>query len=59
LKNDILSIKQYSLLDEVGVINKNQFINYYNDFLRGKGQYTEFTDISRVYIAEKWARNNF
>jgi asparagine synthase (glutamine-hydrolysing) len=59
LKNDILSIKQYSLLDEIGVINKNQFINYYNDFLRGKGQYTEFTDISRVYIAEKWARNNF
>jgi asparagine synthase (glutamine-hydrolysing) len=59
LKNDILSIKQYSLLDEVGVINKNQFINYYNDFLRGKGQYTEFTDISRVYIAEKWARINF
>lgn len=59
LRSDILSIKKYSLLDEMGIINKNEFINYYNDFLSGKGQYTEFTDITRVYIAEKWARNNF
>jgi asparagine synthase (glutamine-hydrolysing) len=59
LRRDILSIKEYSLLDEMGIINKNEFINYYNDFLIGKGQYTEFTDITRVYIAEKWARNNF
>jgi len=59
LKNDILSIKNYSLLDEMGIINKNDFIRYYNDFLSGKGQYTEFTDITRVYIAEKWARSNF
>ena len=59
LKKDILSIKNYSLLDEMGIINKNDFIRYYNDFLSGKGQYTEFTDITRVYIAEKWARSNF
>lgn len=59
LKNDISSIKNYSLLDEIGVIDKKKFINYYNDFLKGKGKYTEFTDITRVYIAEKWARNNF
>ena len=59
LKNEILSIKDYSILDEMGVIDKNSFIQYYNDFLNGKGQYTEFTDITRVYIAEKWARNNF
>ena len=59
LKNEILSIKDYSILDEMGVIDKNLFIQYYNDFLTGKGQYTEFTDITRVYIAEKWARNNF
>ena len=59
LREDILSIKNYSLLDEMGIINKNDFIRYYNDFLSGKGQYTEFTDITRVYIAEKWARINF
>jgi len=59
LKNDILSIKEYSVLDEMGVIKKNEFISYYKDFLNGKGKYTEFTDITRVYIAEKWARNNF
>lgn len=59
LKNDILSIKEYSVLDEMGIIDKHAFIEYYNDFLLGKGQYTEFTDITRVYIAEKWARNNF
>jgi asparagine synthase (glutamine-hydrolysing) len=59
LKNEILSIKDCSILDEIGVIDKNSFIQYYNDFLTGKGQYTEFTDITRVYIAEKWARNNF
>ena len=59
LKNDILSIKNYSVLDEMGIIDRHAFIHYYNDFLLGKGQYTEFTDITRVYIAEKWARNNF
>jgi asparagine synthase (glutamine-hydrolysing) len=59
LKNEILSIKDYSILDEIGVIDKNSFIHYYKDFLTRKGRYTEFTDISRVYIAEKWARKNF
>jgi hypothetical protein len=43
----------------MGIIDKDSFIHYYNDFLEGKGHYTEFTDITRVYIAEKWARNNF
>lgn len=59
LKNDILSIKDYSVLHEIGIIDQHAFIRYYNDFLEGKGQYTDSTDISRVYIAEKWARNNF
>lgn len=59
LKDDILSIKNYSVLHEMGIIDKDSFIHYYNDFLEGKGYYTEFTDITRVYIAEKWARNNF
>ena len=59
LKNDILSIKDYSVLDEMGIIDKHSFTRYYNDFLTGKGQFAEFTDITRVYIAEKWARNNF
>jgi asparagine synthase (glutamine-hydrolysing) len=59
LKNEILSIKDYSVLHEMGIIDKHSFIQYYNDFLERKGHFTEFTDISRVYIAEKWARNNF
>lgn len=59
LKNDIMSIGDYSLLDEMGVIDKKAFIKYYCDFLAGKGKFTEFTDITRVYIAEKWARINF
>lgn len=59
LKSDILSIKDYSVLDEMGIIDKHSFNHYFNDYLTGKGQFTEFTDITRVYIAEKWARINF
>jgi asparagine synthase (glutamine-hydrolysing) len=59
LKEDIQSIKDNSVLHEMGIIDKKSFLQYYNDFLSGKGHYTEFTDITRVYIAEKWAQNIF
>jgi asparagine synthase (glutamine-hydrolysing) len=59
LRSDILQIKDSSFLDDLGIINKREFANYYSRFLSGKGQSTEFTDVTRVYIAEQWAKNHF
>ena len=59
LKNDIYSIKKFSVLDEMGIIDKNKFIQYYDDWLAGASKNTDYTDITRVYVAEKWARSNF
>jgi asparagine synthase (glutamine-hydrolysing) len=56
LKDSILSMERYSVLDELGIIDKVEFISYYRDFLEGKQGFMEFTDITRVFIAEKWAR---
>jgi asparagine synthase (glutamine-hydrolysing) len=59
LNTSIMSMEKYSILHEWGLINKNNFINYYKDFLNGKSLFIEFTDITRVFIAESWARKYF
>lgn len=59
LKSSILNIEKKSILHELGIINKYEFINQYKNLLNGKGGFTEFTDITRVFIAEKWASNFF
>jgi len=51
----VTSMFKNSHLSQMGVIDDRQFLMFYNDFLRGKSIY--FGDISRVLIAELWARN--
>jgi asparagine synthase (glutamine-hydrolysing) len=58
LKEDILNTFKNSTLDKLGIIDQKKFIAYYNQFLNhSKTIYSN--DISKVYIAEKWARLNF
>lgn len=42
-----------SILAEMGIIDKNEFIQYYNSYLKGDKFIHNF-DISRFYITEKW-----
>lgn len=57
-KDDILFNFKKSLLEEAGLINGINFIDYYKDYLAGNSRINDF-DISRVYIAEKWMKKNF
>jgi hypothetical protein len=41
------------------VIDKTEFINQYKKFVNGKSNFIEFTDITRVFIAEEWAKMYF
>ncbi|NOU16868.1 MAG: asparagine synthase (glutamine-hydrolyzing) [Bacteroidales bacterium] len=58
LKHDILDIFSKSTLDELGIIDKKKFLNYYDLFLKGSNKIS-CDDISKVFIAEKWARKHF
>jgi len=44
-----------SILDEMGIINKKNFLIYYKNFLSGKS-IIDYSEITRVLIAELWAR---
>ena len=44
-----------SILDEMGIINKKNFLIYYKNFLSGKS-IIDYAEITRVLIAELWAR---
>lgn len=44
-----------SLLSQLGFINDTLFLEYYEKYLNGSSN-IHFTDISRVFIAEKWAK---
>jgi asparagine synthase (glutamine-hydrolysing) len=58
LKDEILNLFEKSVLDQLGIINQKKFLSYYQQFLNGNK--TIFSsDIAKVFIAEKWARNNF
>jgi len=58
LSSLITRLFKKSILDEMEIINSNLFLQYYRDFQKGK-KYIWYTDISRVLIAELWARKNF
>jgi asparagine synthase (glutamine-hydrolysing) len=55
LVNEIKMIFNKSVLDDLGFIDKKLFMEYYNSFLNGNKS-IHFSDISRIYIAEKWIR---
>lgn len=50
--------KGESLLNQFDFVDKKKFLDYYQKFLNGDKQINH-TDISRIYIAEKWLRNYF
>lgn len=56
LKNQVLSLFQNSMLDQMRIINKDSFLQYYKSFLNGNKK-IHYSDISKVFIAEKWARS--
>lgn len=51
----VRSIFKDSYLDELGVMDARKFLNFYDHFLQGGS--AGYADISRVLIAELWARN--
>ena len=51
----VRSIFKDSHLDQMGVIDERQLLRFYDDFLQGNGAH--FSEVSRILIAELWARN--
>ncbi|MCS7053695.1 MAG: asparagine synthase (glutamine-hydrolyzing) [Ignavibacterium sp.] len=60
LKNEIIKTfsNNESILSQLGFISDRKFMDYFSRFLSGD-QRTHSTDISRVYILERWARKYF
>lgn len=58
LAQDIKTIFHNSTLQRLGCINGKKFLEYYDSFINGN-RLIHHADISRVYIAEKWARKYF
>ncbi|MFN3694946.1 MAG: asparagine synthase-related protein [Ignavibacterium sp.] len=47
-----------NLLSQFELIDSKRFLEYYNDYLNGDKS-IHSTDISRIYIAEKWLEKYF
>jgi len=58
LREPIQRSFQNSILAQMGFIEDNAFLKYYEDFRAGRG-YINPADISRTFIAEVWARKMF
>jgi asparagine synthase (glutamine-hydrolysing) len=58
LSNSIKTLFNDSYLNRFGIVDDRKFLNYYNEYLKGS-KLIHHADISRVYIAEKWLRQNF
>jgi len=58
LVQDIRTSFQNSTLQRLGCINEKKFLEYYDSFRNGN-RLIHHADISRIYIAEKWAKKNF
>ncbi len=62
LKNQLVSMVReefnHSKLHEAGIIDKEKFMSYYNDFLKGKSN-TDHSLIFRTFIFEKWMKQHF
>jgi asparagine synthase (glutamine-hydrolysing) len=55
LREEIQRMFSGSLLQEIGVIEDRKFLDYYNRFLSGS-PIIGYGEISRVFLAERWAR---
>jgi asparagine synthase (glutamine-hydrolysing) len=59
IKNDfrdqIYEVFRKSILEQMGIINSKIFLEFYDNYLNGKRTIL-YSDISRVFIAELWAR---
>ena len=55
LKDEILNTfkDNKSILSQNGFLNDKSFLDYFDRYLNGDSK-THFTDISRIYFAEKW-----
>ncbi len=51
----IIKIFNKSVLEEYGIIDSKLFLEFYENFKKGKKRIW-YTDVSRVFIAEIWAR---
>ena len=60
LKGDIINSfsNGKSILANFNFINDKMYLDFYEKYLQGDKQ-IHFTDINRVFIAEKWAKMNF
>jgi asparagine synthase (glutamine-hydrolysing) len=58
LKGFIQETFKRSVLGDMGIIRNENFLSFYDDFLKGKKS-ADHSDISRVLIAEFWARHFF
>ena len=62
LKNQLVPMVKeefnQSKLHEAGIIDKEKFMSYYNDFLNGKSN-TDHSLIFRTFIFEKWMKQHF
>lgn len=57
-KDDIITNFKKSRLEEAGIIRGDYFIDYYKDYILGSRRIHD-SDISRIYITEKWMKNYF
>ena len=59
LKNDlqktIRGTFEKSILDDYGIIDKNEYLIAYNSFINGNSN-LHYNDLTRVYLAELWAK---
>lgn len=60
LKNNIVNSFKHnkSVLSQNNFINDELFLKYFERYLNGDSR-IHFTDINRIFIAEKWAKMNF
>lgn len=58
LRPVIEDVMSHSMLEELGVIDARAFLQYYEDFRTGRRSIWH-TDISRILMAEVWARSMF
>jgi asparagine synthase (glutamine-hydrolysing) len=54
----IKQVFEKSILDEMGIIDSNSFMQYYRRFQNGD-KLIWYSDISRTLFAELWARQNW
>lgn len=59
LKPMLLSIMETSILDKMGIIDKNRFIDYYHKYLNNDDKTIVCHDIVKIFFAELWAKRHW